>query len=150
MLLTYSRLALNIDGMNDVLFLIVFLYFLQARLSEPGLTYLLRILSRIPEILGEGVMFGGDRVVARGVFSCLQAGGGRLVTEEVWMSWASREPPELVWLTTSYRQFASSRVQHPVRCSACHAVPIVGMRYQCLQCLSYDPVSYTHLRAHET
>lgn len=124
--------------MIDALLLIVFLHFLQARLSEPGLTYLLRILSRIPEILGEGVMFGGDRVVARGVFSCLQAGGGRLVTEEVWMSWASREPPELVWLTTSYRQFASSRVEHPVRCSACHAVPIVGMRYQCLQCLSYD------------
>ena len=109
----------------------------QARLSEPGLTYLLTVLSRIPEILGEGVMFGGG-VVARGVFSCLQAGGGRVVTEEVWMSWASREPPELVWLTTSYRQFASRQVQHPVRCSACHALPIMGMRYQCLQCLSYD------------
>merc|ERR1719410_2107811 len=109
----------------------------QARLWEPGLTYLLSLLARVPEILGEGVMFGSG-VVARGVFSCLQAGGGRLVTEEVWMSWASREPPELVWLTTSYRQFASGRVQHPVRCSACHAVPIVGMRYQCLQCLSYD------------
>jgi len=109
----------------------------QARLSEPGLTYLMTVLSRIPEILGEGVMFGGG-VVGRGVFSCLQAGGGRVVTEEVWMSWASREPPELVWLTTSYRQFASRQVQHPVRCSACHTIPIMGMRYQCLQCLSYD------------
>ena len=55
---------------------------LQARLSEPGLTYLLTLLSRIPEILGEGVMFGSG-VVPRGVFSCLQAGGGRVVTEEV-------------------------------------------------------------------
>merc|ERR1719445_516349 len=109
----------------------------QARLWEPGLTYLLSLLARVPEILGEGVMFGSG-VVARGVFSCLQAGGGRVVTEEVWMSWASREPPELVWLTTSYRQFASRQVQHPVRCSACHTIPIMGMRYQCLQCLSYD------------
>ena len=97
------------------------------RLRESGLTYLLSLLARIPEVLGEGVMFGSG-VVARGVFSCLQAGGGRLVTEEVWMSWASREPPELVWLTTSYRQSASSKVQHAVKCSACHAVPIIGMR----------------------
>merc|ERR1719291_964678 len=109
----------------------------QARLSEPGLTYLLTLLSRIPEILGEGVMFGSG-VVPRGVFSCLQAGGGRVVTEEVWMSWASREPPELVWLTTSYRQFASRQVVHQVRCSACHTLPIMGMRYQCLKCLNYD------------
>ena len=107
------------------------------RLRESGLTYLLSLLARIPEVLGEGVMFGSG-VVARGVFSCLQAGGGRLVTEEVWMSWASREPPELVWLTTSYRQFASRQVEHQVRCSACHAQPIIGMRYQCLKCLSCD------------
>ena len=99
----------------------------QARLSESGLTYLLTILARIPEILGEGVMFGSG-VVHRGVFTCLQAGGGRVVTEEVWMSWASREPPELVWLTTSYRQFASRTVQHGLRCSACQAAPIMGMR----------------------
>ena len=99
----------------------------QARLSEAGLTYLLTILARIPEILGEGVMFGSG-VVHRGVFTCLQAGGGRVVTEEVWMSWASREPPELVWLTTSYRQFASRTVQHGLRCSACHTAPIMGMR----------------------
>ena len=109
----------------------------QARLWEPGLTYLLSLLARVPEILGEGVMFGSG-VVARGVFSCLQAGGGRLVTEEVWMSWASREPPELVWLTTSYRQFASRAVEHGVRCSVCQATPIIGMRYQCLKCLSFD------------
>ena len=99
----------------------------QARLSESGLTFLLTVLARVPEILGEGVMFGSG-VVHRGVFSCLQAGGGRVVTEEVWMSWASREPPELVWLTTSYRQSASSKVQHAVRCSACQVMPIMGMR----------------------
>ena len=94
---------------------------------ESGLTFLLTVLARVPEILGEGVMFGSG-VVHRGVFSCLQAGGGRVVTEEVWMSWASREPPELVWLTTSYRQSASSKVQHAVRCSACQVMPIMGMR----------------------
>ena len=55
---------------------------LQARISETGLSYLLSILSRIPEILGEGIMFGSG-VVNRGVKSCLQAGGGRVVTEEV-------------------------------------------------------------------
>ena len=92
-------------------------------------------------------MFGSG-VVGRGVKSCLQAGGGRVVTEEVgngiiigwhncynvailqvWMAWASREPPELVWLTTSYRQQASLKVQHGVKCSSCQASPMIGMRY---------------------
>jgi len=109
----------------------------QARISETGLAYLLNIISRIPEILGEGIMFGNG-VVARGVRNCMLAGGGRVVTEEVWMAWATLEPPELVWLTTSYRQQASLKVQHGVKCSSCQAYPIMGLRYQCLQCLSYD------------
>ena len=54
-------------------------------------------------------MFGSS-VIGRGVESCLRAGGGRLVTEEVWMAWAGREPPELVWLTTAYRQAAATQV----------------------------------------
>ena len=48
---------------------------------------------------------------------------------QVWMAWASREPPELVWLTTSYRRQASLKVQHGVKCSSCQAHPMMGMRY---------------------
>ena len=55
---------------------------MQARISETGLAYLLNIISRIPEILGEGIMFGNG-VVARGVRNCMLAGGGMVVTEEV-------------------------------------------------------------------
>ena len=80
----------------------------------------------------------GSQVVARGVESCLRAGGGRLVTEEVWMAWAGREPPELVWLTTSYRKAAAAQVRHSLRCSACLTSPMEGLRYQCLQCLNYN------------
>ena len=61
-----------------------------------------------------------------------------MVTEEVWMCWAGREPPELVWLTTAYRQSAAQQVRHTQRCSSCQHSPMVGLRYQCLQCLSYD------------
>ena len=43
------------------------------------------------------------------------------------MSWASREPPELVWLTTSYRQFASRQVQQPV--ILCHDMSQVILCY---------------------
>ena len=45
------------------------------------------------------------------------------------MAWATLEPPELVWLTTSYRQQASLKVQHGVKCSSCQAYPIMGLRY---------------------
>ena len=82
----------------------------QAKLTSASLTHLLSLLCRIPELLGESVMFGSS-VIGRGVESCLRAGGGRLVTEEVWMAWAGREPPELVWLTTAYRQAAATQVR---------------------------------------
>ena len=81
---------------------------LQARLSEPGLTYLLTLLSRIPEILGEGVMFGSG-VVPRGVFSCLQAGGGRVVTEEVGAVILCHVILYLIEVETNIRQVSQSR-----------------------------------------
>ena len=81
---------------------------LQARLSEPGLTYLLTLLSRIPEILGEGVMFGSG-VVPRGVFSCLQAGGGRVVTEEVGTVILGHAILYLIELETNIREVSQSR-----------------------------------------
>ena len=81
-------------------------------------------------------MFGSS-VIGRGVESCLRAGGGRLVTEEVWMAWAGREPPELVWLTTAYRQAAATQVHKRLKESlkpnitlphrydtACDALPV--------------------------
>ena len=33
-----------------------------------------------------------------------------LILFQVWMAWAGREPPELVWLTTAYRQAAATQV----------------------------------------
>jgi hypothetical protein len=77
-------------------------HFYKARLGQTELTYMLSILSRIPELLGEGVMFGSG-VVGRAVASCLQAAGGQAASEEAWLAWAGREPVELVWLTTAYR-----------------------------------------------
>ena len=76
------------------------MFVLQALLGQTELTYMLSILSRLPELLGEGVMFGSG-VVGRAGASCL--GGGQGVTEEAWLAWAAREPVELVWLTTAYR-----------------------------------------------
>ena len=36
--------------------------------------------------------------------------GISLILFQVWMAWAGREPPELVWLTTAYRQAAATQV----------------------------------------
>jgi len=105
-------------------------------LSQTELTYMLSILSRIPEVLGEGVMFGSG-VVGGAVDSALKVGGGRGLTEEAWLFWAGRDPAELVWLTTTYRLLSGQGIVHNLSCSAC-CQPIVGLRYQCLQCLGYD------------
>ena len=36
------------------------------------------------------------------------------------------------------RLIASKSIRHDVRCANCKSHVIIGMRYQCLQCLNYD------------
>ena len=81
-------------------------------------------------MLGEGVMFGSS-VVGGAVHSLLQVGGGRGVTQEAWLYWAGRDPPELVWMTTSYRLLSGVGVQHGINCTVCSKT-IVGLRWVCL------------------
>ena len=39
---------------------------------------------------------------------------------------------------TFSRLIASKSIRHDVRCANCKSQVIIGMRYQCLQCLNYD------------
>ena len=55
-------------------------------------------------------------------------GGGRGLTEEAWLYWVGHDPPELVWLTTSYRLMSGAGIKHNLACSVC-SQPIIGLRY---------------------
>ena len=56
-------------------------------------------------------------------------GGGRGLTEEAWLYWVGHDPPELVWLTTSYRLMSGAGIKHNLACSVC-SQPIIGLRYK--------------------
>ena len=42
------------------------------------------------------------------------------------------------FFVTFSRLIASKSIRHDVRCANCKSQVIIGMRYQCLQCLNYD------------
>ncbi|KAI5613563.1 dystrotelin [Silurus asotus] len=48
--------------------------------------------------------------------------------EEHFVNWLRSEPRLLLWLSTLYRLSVSEDVQHRVRCHACKAFPITGIR----------------------
>ncbi|KAL6456028.1 hypothetical protein MHYP_G00358790 [Metynnis hypsauchen] len=76
------------------------------------------------------------------------------VGEEHLVSWLQSEPRLLLWLSTLYRLSVSEAVLHRVRCHACKAFPISGLRYRCLKCLNVHLcqncfLTETHTRKHK-
>ncbi|XP_052777485.1 dystrophin-like [Mya arenaria] len=97
----------------------------------------LNALMKIPDFLKESLAFG--RTTDPAVASCVQMGtdsGG--VTEDVFYRWLQREPQTVVWLPTLHRIMATQHVVHNVKCSVCKVYPLVGLRYQCLQCFKFS------------
>ena len=45
---------------------------------------------------------------------------------------------DVINLIFFFRLIASKAIRHDVRCANCKSQVIIGMRYQCLQCLCYD------------
>ncbi|EEC08100.1 dystrophin, putative [Ixodes scapularis] len=134
------------------------------RIPLEGLEAFLHNISKVPELLGEKLSFGAHLVPAA-VESCRKvrvqpfAGHRAPVTapfprqlcsqpsvpSDLFLGWLLREPQNLVWISTFYRMRSTENgkcprapVAHPVKCGACKASPVVGLRYQCLQCLGYD------------
>lgn len=107
------------------------------RISYEELESFLQNISKIPEFLGEKLSFGAHFVPAA-VESCRKLAPLPAIPDDMFLNWLLREPQNLVWISTFYRMRSTENVAHPMKCGACKTYPIVGLRYQCLQCLNYD------------
>ncbi|XP_072538997.1 dystrotelin [Salminus brasiliensis] len=101
--------------------------------SRSGLRVLLNDLSQVPAVVQENHVFGHVETAVRSCFNGVISAG---VGEEHFLSWLQSEPRLLLWLSTLYRLSVSEAVLHRVRCHACRAFPITGLRYRCLKCLN--------------
>ncbi|CAN8004091.1 unnamed protein product [Ixodes hexagonus] len=118
------------------------------RISYEDLEAFLHNISKVPELLGEKLSFGAHLVPAA-VESCRKLGSPQGISSDLFLGWLLREPQNLVWISTFYRMRSTENgkctflhrtpfLAHPVKCGACKTSPVVGLRYQCLQCLGYD------------
>ncbi|MCJ8729933.1 hypothetical protein PDJAM_G00111720 [Pangasius djambal] len=104
-----------------------------AFVSRAGLRNLLGNLSQVPAVVQESHLFGSVEAAIQSCFTGVISGRAG---EEHFVSWLQSEPRLLLWLSTLYRLSVSEAVQHRVRCHACKAFPIIGLRYRCLKCLN--------------
>ncbi|KAK3611719.1 hypothetical protein CHS0354_037295 [Potamilus streckersoni] len=106
-------------------------------ISKNNLATFLQDLMQFPELLHESVAFG--RNVEPAIASCCQMSQGESsLSEDVFYSWLQKEPRTIVWLPTMHRVAAAESVKHEAKCSICKGFPILGFRYRCLQCFSFD------------
>ncbi|XP_069940673.1 uncharacterized protein [Cherax quadricarinatus] len=107
--------------------------------DQRKLGLLLHDCVQVPRQLGEVAAFGGSNIEPS-VRSCFtKAGKDRETIEAVhFLTWVQQEPQSLVWLAVLHRVAASESIQHQVKCNICKACPIIGLRYRCLKCLSFD------------
>ncbi|XP_022530995.2 dystrotelin isoform X1 [Astyanax mexicanus] len=101
--------------------------------SRSGLRVLLNNLSQVPAVVQESHVFGHVETAVRSCFSGVICAS---LQEEHFLNWLQSEPRLLLWLSTLYRLSVSETVLHRVRCHACKAFPITGLRYRCLKCLN--------------
>ncbi|XP_063074208.1 dystrotelin-like, partial [Engraulis encrasicolus] len=101
--------------------------------TRSGLRTLLHDLSQVPAVVQESHVFGHVETAVRSCFTGVLTAG---VCEEVFVRWLHSEPRLLLWFSTLYRVSASEAVVHAVRCRACKAFPITGLRYRCLKCVN--------------
>ncbi|GIX83909.1 dystrophin-related protein 2 [Caerostris darwini] len=105
-------------------------------LSKQNLHVLLTSLSKIAEIVGEQVTFG-SHLAPVAVKNLLKFSKGK-ITLKKFQKWLLMEPQTLVWISTLHRISTSETTQHFVSCDYCGVNPIIGLRYRCLQCISYN------------
>ncbi|CAL4082352.1 unnamed protein product, partial [Meganyctiphanes norvegica] len=107
--------------------------------DQKKLGLLLHDCVQVPRQLGEVAAFGGSNIEPS-VRSCFtKAGTDRETIEAMdFLLWVQQEPQSLVWLAVLHRVAASENIQHQVKCNICKTYPIIGLRYRCLHCLSFD------------
>ncbi|KAM5155776.1 LOW QUALITY PROTEIN: dystrotelin [Callospermophilus lateralis] len=106
-----------------------------ARMTRKILRSLLRDLQQIPTLVGESHTLCSVESAVRSCFRGVLSPG---IKEEKFLSWIQSEPLMLLWLPICHRLSATEMVTHPVRCTVCRTIPIVGLRYRCLKCLNFD------------
>ncbi|CAN0125578.1 unnamed protein product [Lampetra planeri] len=89
----------------------------------------------LPTAVFEGPSFGYNAQTARACFPNPQR-----VTQSIFLDALMSEPPPqcLAWLPLIHRLCSAENVFHPVECSFCHSESMLGFRYRCQQCRSYQ------------
>jgi len=107
--------------------------------DSPKLGVLLHDCVQMPRELGEVAAFGGSNIEPS-VRSCFDKAGKQRQTIEAvhFLAWMKREPQSVVWLPVLHRLAASESARHQSKCNVCKSSPIIGLRYRCLKCLSFD------------
>ncbi|KAI9552375.1 hypothetical protein GHT06_022741 [Daphnia sinensis] len=107
-------------------------------IQRRSLALMLKAIASLAHLVNEAPAFGHWTVLAA-VQQCFEQCESPVgLPEDVVFGWMVREPQSIVWWSTLFRINASNKVIHPVRCSVCNIQSIQGLRYQCLQCLSYN------------
>ena len=130
-------------------------------LSKKKLELLLKNIIKVLEYIGEQCSFGSDLIEGT-IESCFQNCHKVYdITEDDFISWLIKDPQLLVWLSTLYRiQISESGMctrlmnkiflliknknkiiilaSHQIQCKICKVFPIIGLRYCCLKCFSYN------------
>ncbi|XP_032817302.2 dystrobrevin beta-like isoform X4 [Petromyzon marinus] len=96
--------------------------------------YLHEVL-KLPTAVFEGPSFGYTEQAARSCFP-----HQKKVTLNVFLDALMSDPPPqiLIWLPLMHRLANVENVFHPVECSFCHSESMLGFRYRCQQCHSYQ------------
>lgn len=99
----------------------------------------LKLILQLPTAVFEGPSFGYDENGAKSFFNQGQS-ANRQVTLNVFLDTILVEPgPQcLLWLPLMHKMAAVENVFHSVECSNCHSESMMGFRYKCQNCPSYQ------------
>ena len=62
-----------------------------------------------------------------------------MIAVETFLEWLQLEPQSFVWLPVLYRLALSESAEHPgVKCTICKSTRLIGLRYRCLRCFSFE------------
>ncbi|KAM9308362.1 dystrobrevin alpha [Gastrophryne carolinensis] len=105
----------------------------------------LKEVLKLPTVVFEGPSFGYTEQSARSCFS-----QQKKVTLNSFLDTLMSDPPPqcLVWLPLLHRLANVENVFHPVECSYCHSESMMGFRYRCQQCHSYQLCQDCFWRGH--
>ncbi|CAN9503507.1 unnamed protein product [Ophioblennius macclurei] len=100
---------------------------------------------KLPMAVFEGPSFSYSEQAARACFP-----QQKMVSLNAFLDALMSDPPPqcLVWLLLLHRLANVENVFHPVECSYCHTESMMGFRYRCQQCQSYQLCQECFWRGH--